>query len=335
VRKVRDSINEIRMPVFREDVRYVLGTSEARIEGPLRTASLSFDPAAQSQVAKLLDGLRCGGLSLVKLQDLCPDLGEGMFDLLRELDELRLLDESLERPCPNHCSGSQLGHHVARMVRRILDKAGPGDFSRALSSGSASRVQLIGYALEYGWFVSQAPGLIAPAIATAVSAQRRAMLEGFLLAERGHDAFVKKALAAVGIEVTQAWQNRPLPSTLFLAASLSVYAKQHPLSFYAALSLFEKPQPEFIDLFESCCDRQGLPAEFHRPLRAHAELNEREGHGDIGQALLATVSLVGEEEQQLVKRHVGVLAETLLMQEHEIMCTYTEEFDILERSTGN
>lgn len=334
VRSQQHTVNEIAMPVFRPDVRIEVGERDAVIAGPIRTARLGFEPEARDAMHRLLDHLRVGGRDPAGLVEVCPELGGQMDELLREFDDLRLLAES--RPCqtPVCLGGTQLAHEIQRMLRRLLLDRGPGAFTRALRDRTATRAQIIGYVLEYGWFVAQATALIAPAIATAVLPQRRALLEEFFVGERGHDAFVRKALAAIGIAVPAPWHSRPLPSTFMIAASLSVYAKQHPPSFYAALSLFEAPQPEFMALFESGCMRLGLPEAFHRPLRAHAELNSREGHGDIGLALLSSFDAFGAEEEQLVRRHVGVLAETMLMQEDDIVRTYSDDAVVAQRLAG-
>lgn len=329
-----DTVNEIAMPRFRPDVRIDLDERGAVIRGGVRSARIDFEPDARDEVDRLFVRLREGGHDSVALAEACPGLGDQVDALLREFDALRLLTESRRSSPAPWCTGTELAHAVRRMTRRILDAQGPGAFVRALGDGTATRAQLLGYVAEYGWFVAQATAAIAPALATAVLPSRRALLEGFLVAERGHDAFVRKALAAIGVMVPDPWPGRPLPATFMLAASLSVYAKQHPPSFYAALSLFEAPQPVFLELFEENCRRLGLPDGFHRPLRAHAELNEHEGHEDIGAALMGSIEAIGEEEQRLVRRHVGVLAETLLRQEAELMRSAVDETSILRRLQG-
>lgn len=334
VKSVGITVNEIVMPAFRGDVAIEIGEDQATIAGPVRSARIGFPPEAREEVRRLLARLAEGGRDTAALAEACPGIAGQMDELLREFDELRLLVESRPQSVEEHCSGVQLAHDLQRMVRRMLARQGPGAFVRALAEGAVTRPQMLGYALEYGWFVAQATSLIAPALATAVLPRRRALIEDFLIGERGHDAFVRKALAAAGIAMSDPWDSRPLPSTCMLAASLSVYAKQHPLSFYASLSLFETPQPEFMALFEANCTRLGLPEGFHRPLRAHAELNEREGHDDIGMALLATVDAIGEEEQRLVRRHVGVLVETMLMQEDDLIRVYADDDAVAHRTQG-
>lgn len=331
VMHARGTVNELAMPAFRPEVRISIGERGAEVSGGVRTARIGFEPEARGEIERLFALLREGGRDCAALAEACPGIGPGIEPVLREFDELRLLVESRPAPPAPWRTGAEVAHEVQRMVRRMLLREGPGAFVRALRDGVATRSQLLGYAIEYGWFVAQATASIAPALATAVTPQRRAMLEDFLAGERGHDAFVRKALAAADIAAAAPWQSRPLPATFLLAASLSVYAKQHPASFYAALSLFETPQPVFLTLFEENCARVGLPDGFHRPLRAHAELNEREGHGDIGLALMSTLEVVGEEEERLIRRHVGVLVETMRMQEEELMRVYADDDALAER----
>jgi hypothetical protein len=331
VMHARGTVNELTMPAFRPEVRIAIGEHSAEVAGEIRTARIGYEPEAREEIERLFALLREGGRDCAALAEACPGIGPGIEPVLREFDELRLLVESGPAPPTPWRTGAEIAHDVQRMVRRMLLREGPGAFVCALRDGVATRAQLFGYAVEYGWFVAQATAAIAPALATAVTPQRRAMLEDFLVGERGHDAFVRKALAAAGVHAADPWQSRPLPSTFLLAASLSVYAKQHPASFYAALSLFETPQPTFMSLFEENCARVGLPEGFHRPLRAHAELNEREGHGDIGLALMSTLEVVGEEEERLIRRHVGVLVETMRKQEEELVRVYVDDGALAER----
>jgi hypothetical protein len=63
----------------------------------------------------------------------------------------------------------------------------------------------------------------------------------------------------------------------------------------------------------------GLPEGFYLPLRAHADLNSDFDHEDITRDLMANVPLVSHEEAIVTKRHVAILAETLVAQEDQIM----------------
>jgi hypothetical protein len=124
----------------------------------------------------------------------------------------------------------------------------------------------------------------------------------------------------VGDDVLSA--HTPLPATFSLGASLGVYSRQHAVSFKACLFLFEEGNGEFIDAFDNCCMKLGLPQAFYEPLRRHAGLNDEFDHGDISRLLLQELPIVDPETSAIVKQNVSVLIETLVQQEEQIMAHY-------------
>ena len=207
------------------------------------------------------------------------------------------------------------------MVRRLHERSAPSRFYSALCDGTASRSQLVGYALEYYWLVRTAPALVAPSLATARTQAIHKTLQDFLVSEIDHDRYLLKVLRAAGVE-GDLTELQPLPTTFQLCASLGAYAQQHPLSFHSGLFLFEQPQPAFVDAFEARCVTLGLPTEFYLPLRQHSGINEDEDHGSISTRILGLVPAVSAEERFVVLRNISVLAETMIQQEHEILDYY-------------
>ncbi len=313
------------LPKFRDLVTSRVEGSSATISVDGNDCTFDFPEEHRSSIAALFDDLRRGGFETAELGARAPKIADAIPALLAEFDRLRLLTDSGLADDPGARTGAQLYREVRRAAERIFYRDAKSSFYRALVGGDASREQLIGYALEYFWLVKMAPGLIAPALASAASAAERNLLQGFLKSELGHDAFLGKALASVGIPPDMREAYQPLTATFALGASLGVYSRQHPLSFAASLFLFERAQPQFIDAFDARCIALGLPASFYGPLRRHADLNDDYDHEDISRALLALQPAVSGEECGVVIRHVILLAETMVRQEEEILALYSGE----------
>jgi pyrroloquinoline quinone (PQQ) biosynthesis protein C len=308
-------------PKLRREVEIDLVDAGAVLSLGEASCGLEFPLEAREAVRAMLAALRCGGRSVDDLLDDHPELG-GLPEILSELDGARLLTES-EYPVPAKVvSGAQLQREVRRICDRMKLRVASSRFVDALESGEATAQQLIGYALEYFWLVRAAPGLIAPALATATDDRKRRLLQAFLASELNHDDYLAKALDAVGIDRGGLANLQPLPATFAVCASLGVYAHQHPLSFYSALFLFEEPRDRFVTAFEGRCRELGLPEAFYEPFRWHAQLNDEAEHEEISEALLRSVPVVDAETQTVVKRNVSVLLESLLRQEIEIVEYY-------------
>jgi hypothetical protein len=131
-------------------------------------------------------------------------------------------------------------------------------------------------------------------------------------------------LSSVGIGEEQLRNCIPLPMTFALCASLSVYARHHPLSFKASLFLFEEANAEFNKAFVKRCRELNMPKEFYLPIVQHAEINDDFQHDDISKLLLNEVPCVTKEEQTVVKRHVLILHESIQRMEDQILEWYGE-----------
>lgn len=296
--------------------------------------SFSFAEDDASHVVRLLRDLEAGGRPVDRLAGRSPAIADRIPGLLADFDRLRLLVESVPPPLDSCRTGRQLYREVRRVADRVAGRTARSSFLGALVEHRATARQLIGYALEYYWIVKAAPGLIAPALASAHSAGERTQLQAFLKSELGHDGFLGHALEAVGIGAQERELHQPLPSTFALGASLGVYARQHPLSFKALLFLFERSQPAFVDAFDQRCAELGLPEQFYLPLRRHADLNEDFDHADISRNLLELVEAVTEEECTVVKRHAVLMVETLVQQEEDILSFYAADRPAIARNYG-
>ena len=166
------------------------------------------------------------------------------------------------------------------------------------------------------------PRLLAPSIAKYESPATQQILQDFFVSELHHDRLIKNSLTSVGIQLEQIRRMQPLPMTFALCSSLGVFAQQHPLSYKAALMLFEQDDPSFHQLFKQQCDALGLPSGFYQPILLHASINEDGEHGDITKILFAEIPFISPEEQLLVKKNMAILLESMVKRTHEILYYY-------------
>ncbi len=317
------TIAGLSQPRFRPGVTTDIGPNGAEIRIGETRCAFAFETAEAPAVARLIDQLATGGVAIDAMIAGVPEIAEKVPALLQEFDAVRLLVESEPRT-EGLVSGAQLYREVRRIAERVTQRVARSAFQNALVEHRATREQLIGYALEYFYIVKAAPGLIGPALATAKAPRERALLQGFLKSELGHDAFLAQALEAVGLTPAELEAHQPLPATFALCAALGVYARQHPLSFKAVLFLFEEAQAAFVDAFDGRCRALDLPAAFYLPLRDHADLNADYDHADISRALMAIEGVVDREATVVVKRHVALMIETMIQQEEQILAFYAQ-----------
>lgn len=319
---MKQEASEFNRPGFRKGVSIDLRAADVAISLSTRQCSFEFPEEVRPAVTQLLEDLQTGGYILSDLQSRAQDIADQVPGLLAEFGQLRLLTESEVNTSGKAISGTQLYRELRRVAERVTKRVARSTFYNALVDGRAQMRQIIGYGLEYHWLVRSAPGLIAPALASAHGLTERRLLEGFLASEIGHDKFIGAALQAVGIAPDDLERHQPLHSTFALGASLGVYARQHPISFKACLFILEETRPEFIDAFDQRCIALGMPSAFYLPLREHADLNAEYDHGDISGDLLALEGAVDAETCAVVKRHLALLIETIVQQEEHILAYY-------------
>lgn len=329
---MESSVSSIRAPKFRDGVAYALGDGEVTISRNGTRCSFRFSGEDALAVSTLMRNLQSGEMSVDDLASRSPAIAEQIPPLLTEFDHLRLLTESRRAPPAGVTSEAQLYREVVRLADRVIHRCATSAFHAALVAGSASRRQLIGYALEYYWLTQVATGLLGPALGTAKSPRERRILETFMKSEFGHDELLAASLRSVGLSDDEIEAHQPLPTTFSLCASLGVYARQDPLSFKACLFLVERAQPAFVDAFDRRCRDLGLPTGFHAPLRTHSDINLQYDHGDISKLLMAADTAVTREAAVIVKRNVSLMVETLIKQEEEILSYYGREQNPLPRT---
>jgi len=309
-------------PRFRPGVNVSLGDDEASLEYRRQGCAVTYPEDGREELQTLLRRLSAGGSTLEDLRALAPRLCDELPSMLEEFDRLGLLTETAFPAPVSVITGAQLYREIFRLTERLKGRLAKSGFYAAMVDGTATRRQLIGYVLEYYHVVSLAPGLIAPALASAESRKTRDALQAFLGSELHHDRMIEASLRAVGIGLDTLDFLQPLPTTFAICASLGVFAKQHPLSFKANLFLFEQTDERFNEAFCAHCRVLELPEGFIEPILRHAGINDAAHHDVVSAKLLAEVPCVSAEEQTIVKKNTAILLESLLQQENEILSYY-------------
>jgi hypothetical protein len=311
-------------PRLREGV--VIQTSGAALSLEYRDQSCDVETPHRAATLSFLETLRSGGDSLATLRERRYD-GQllPVDQLVKEFDCLGLLTETSFPLHGKPVSGAQLYRELTRVARRVAHETASSRFFHLLREGRATRRQIIGYAIEYYQVVRLAPGLIGPALALANTRAVQHALQEFLRSELFHDKMLETSLAEVGIAVRDLEHVQPLPGTFALCASLGVFAKQHPLSFYGALFLFEEAYPEFHDALVNGCEKVGIGKAFYEPILRHASINDEFGHDNISRQLLKEVSAVSEEDALVTCKNIAILVETFARQEDDIIRYYGDD----------
>jgi hypothetical protein len=309
-------------PLFKNQVFLHLHETRIEVNYNGQGCSLSIPEEYLNETVHLLRLLQAGGKSLEKLQEMCPNIAEDIPGLLTEFEQRGLLVESPRQKVNYGVTGQQFYRDLSRFIERLKQQLPASNFGQKMIDKTITRNELIGYALESYHVTHLCPKLLAPALANYESVETQTLLQEFFASELHHDRLLEKSLKTVGITQEQLEQMQPLPMTFAVCSSLAVFAKQHPLSFKAALVLFEEDSKEFHDLFKERCQALDLPTDFYKPILLHAGINEEGGHQDITGLLLTKVPYVSPEEQALVKKNMAVLMESIFFRSQEILEYY-------------
>ncbi|WP_437821112.1 iron-containing redox enzyme family protein [Sorangium sp. So ce1078] len=291
---------------------------------------IDLAPETRDDSVRLLEMLLRGGKSMDELSNELPSLSHEVARVCRDLDRFGLLTETFYKPLEAK-GGAQFYRELQRFIERVRRKYSTRSFYQGLVDGTLGREQLIGYALEYYHIVRMCPGLLAPALSYHESRTTLRILQDFFVSELNHDRLIERSLAAVGIERKDLDRLVPLPMTFTICSSLGVYARQHPLSFKAALFLFEEVSDEFHAAYKKRCIEVGLPEAFYKPILDHASINDDGDHEQISEALFAEIPCISDEEQKAVMRHLGILVESIVLMDGQIVDYYGKPGSVTPR----
>ncbi|MGB3535914.1 MAG: iron-containing redox enzyme family protein [Microcoleaceae cyanobacterium] len=284
---------------------------------------IETSPENLQETVRLFQFLQKGGLSILQLCQACPELSEQIPELITEFEQRGLLTETPSHSFSTLLSGEEFYQDFTQFLHQFNLRLPPSQYTEKMQAGSITRNQLIGYALESYHITHLCPSLLAPALTKSESLATRKLLREFFASELHHDRLIENSLKSVGITATQLEQMQPLPMTFAVCTSLAVFAEQHPLSFKAALLLFEIHDERFHQLFKQSCEALELPTDFVNPILLHAKINDDGDHENITEILLSEIAYVSLEEQLLVKKNMVILIESMMKRTQEILEYYS------------
>lgn len=313
---------DFRKPCFKDRVFTQFNSQGIEISYNSKKCFIEVSSEDLQETTRFFQFLQRGGLSTQQLCQACPELAEQIPDLIAGLNQRGLLTETQTHSFCNWKSGRQFYQDLTQFLYRFNLHLPPSQYTQKMQQGTITRNQLIGYALESYHVTHLCPSLLAPALTKSESLATRKLLREFFASELHHDRLLEKSLAAVGIEPSQLEQMQPLPMTFAVCTALAVFAQQHPLSFKAALLLFEIHDQPFHQLFKQSCERLELPPDFVNPILLHANINEEGDHENITRILLSEIAMISPEEQLLVKKNMVILIESMTKRTQEILDYY-------------
>ncbi len=321
----------LQQPLFKNQIFFDFQDTEITVHDSSQAFSISAPEEYYQDIAQLLRLLQIGGISLQQLGELCPGIQEDIPDLIANFASRGLLIESQDKHRPIGMSGKQFYRELWRFIERLKLQFTSSPFFVKMADETINKNQLIGYSLESYHITHLCPKLLAPALANYETNHVQKLLQEFFVSELHHDKLIDKSLKSVGMTEEQITTMQPLPSTLAICSSLGIFAKQHTLSFKAALMLFEQDEPMFHKLFKQQSQALELPKDFYQPILLHAGINEDGGHEDITGVLLAEIPYISPSEQLIVKKNMVNLMELITLRSHEIIDYYGDENSLIPR----
>lgn len=332
-----DDVIGFRRPMLRPGVPWTRtpdgGARLSYLDGR-RFIEFEFEGERAPAFHAFLDRLAEGRLTAAELAAAFPGTPEEYTEMIKALDEQGMIAEAEETPGDGMSGVAAYGRlrRLADQVRRNVRSP----LVEALADGTATREQLIGYAIEYWHVTHLCPRALAPVLARDDLGQEVWQgLMDFYMIERNHDRLMEKSLAAVGIDRERLLRSQPLPATMAIMASLGVYAANFPLALIATLFPMEEPEPAFLELFERRCAALGMPKGFIEPIVTHSDVNEDEAHEAVTLDLLAHFPYVSTETVRECGKAVADVIEQRARLDGEIVRWYGQGGGLRDFTAGD
>jgi len=198
---------------------------------------------------------------------------------------------------------------VDELARQILHRNVFWDRClNAQSQDEFPRSVVLGLILENYHFLYRESYFDAPVLSYVANAKVRASLNAFYSEEYGHDELLMKALVAAGHDRSTIEQAIPLPTTMALCNALAYWSHFDPLFFFTTLGILEG-QGLDRDSFIDCCERIGIEDAVLAPVRAHAAINQKAGHGNLTRELFAQIPVIDRDTVQRLKAQCRLFIE--------------------------
>ena len=261
--------------------------------GPHSTLDLKADGLSAAQLARFLRGLDGSRPMSAVLADAAEFMPESVHELLGTLELHGVLDNA---QAVDGVSGLEAILEIERVTdglarRQLHTNVFWRHCLAAQSMEMFPRQVALGLILENYHFLVRESYFDAPVLSYVANAKVRLAMNAFYAEEYGHDELLMKSLVAAGYQRGDIETTLPLPATMALCNALAYWSHFDPLFFFTTLGLLEGQGLE-RDSFIDCCARVGLEASVLEPVRAHASINQKAGHGNLTRELFAAIPIV-------------------------------------------
>lgn len=312
-------------PRLRSGVDFAINGNSLDINYYSQGCEIDCDDISPAVFNQFLESVQSGNSTVVELNKAFPELSDTIEDMLIEFDRLGLLEEAELPKATGVVSGRDF--YFSRLlpcIQKVQHELGDSALYQRMLNKRVTKNELLGFALEYYHLVKLSPSLISPSLCHVSNESIRRQLLKLFVEEYDHDKMMVDCLKSVGVEEEQLLLRQPLPTSFSAYASLGVYARQHVLSFYSALILFESPSHRFNDVFVKACKSLDMPEGFYKPLVKHSDINEDGKHDEVTLELLSEVPLISAQEQDTILIHITALVEMLYKQDQQIVDYYSQ-----------
>lgn len=318
-------------PKLRSGVNFDVNGNSLDINYHNQGCDIDCEDISPDVFDQFMQTVQSGSATVAQLNENFPDLAGAIEDMLIEFDRLGLLEEAELKKATGVLSGRDF--YFSRLlpcIQKVQGRLGDSVLYKRMLTNEVTKNELLGFALEYYHLVKLSPSLISPSLCHVSNESVRKQLLKLFVEEYDHDKMMVDCLKSVGIDEEQLLIRQPLPTSFSAYASLGVYARQHVLSFYSALILFESPSHRFNDVFVEACKSLDFPEGFYKPLVKHSDINEDGNHDAVTLELLSEVPLISAQEQDTILIHITALVEMLYKQDQHIVDYYSQpESDLM------
>lgn len=297
----------LKRPIWRTEAAFV--EEEDGFSVNLRRSSCLIECNEESRgpLRKLFQSLDAG-LEWSDLDQLYGDFAEHARDVIDQLDRFGYLTDAISSDKFELVDASTFRRRLSALIEGTrLQVDSP--FVDSLLTGSASRSQLVQYAVEYFHIVHEAPKLVAPILNWPWPQGLRARLTEFVGEEWRHYKLLQSSLSAVQMDAPPA--AKMLPPTFAVLSQLGVRATTDPLALACLLQLFERPNNAFHEAFAANCSAVNLPDSFSEPILRHADMNDGGKHEEISDEIIEELCPVSTERAQAALSDAVVAIEHL------------------------
>ena len=298
-------------------------------EDGFEMSAVALTPGDLCRLLRRFDGKTDWQEIIAREPSLSPSAGA---ELVQTLDDAGLLDEAAPVKCQ---SGFEAMLDIEELIenycattiyentfwRTCLAANKPGDIPQKLASGMV---------IENWHFLFREGYFDAPVLSFVANTRVRHLLNQFFSEDYGHDEILLRSLNFIGLSREDMADAIPLPETMALCNALAYWAHNDPLFFFTTLGLLEG-QGVKHDSFIEACERSALAEEFVGPLRTHANINIKAGHGNLTRAIFKNIAVLDLPTVARLKRQVRLFVELYDNFYSGVWRYYTSDAPLLRR----